>query len=152
MSNPTANEIRAILEYALENRDPQAARTAIRIGIQENIEVHKMDDLHFGLMLLLAMPEPEKRGRPNDPEAEFYTWYLNMACKLKAEINEKSFSKTWAEYCDHRTRPKASVDELWRCAGILSHMVGREDKKAILAKHTFELTEADLESYKDVNK
>lgn len=151
MKKLTASEIREVLEYAIAKRDPEAARTAIRIGVWDKAEVYKMADLHFELMLLLAMPEPEKRGRPKDPEAEYYTWYLNMACKLKADIEGGSFSKTWTAYCE-RTRPKAVDYELWRCAGILEHLSGKGWRRAIAAVSRFELSKADLEAYKVVKK
>tara|TARA_Y100001956_G_C4055033_1_gene156795 strand:+ start:242 stop:694 length:453 start_codon:yes stop_codon:yes gene_type:complete len=143
----TETKIRKYLEDAMEYKDPGYAALAIRVAMLNGIEIHKMTDLHYGLMLLLAMPEQEKRGRPKDPQAKLKTWFLNMACKLKAEINGASFSKTWAAYCDHRTRPKATDNEIWRCAGILLQMMKEGDKRAIVAVRAFELTEADLAAY-----
>ena len=147
----TEKEARAILEYALETRDPAAAQTAIRLSVWDGVPIEKMADLHFSLMLLLAMPEPEKRGRPKDPDAENYTWYLNMACKIKAELDGQSFSKTWSAYCD-RARPRALDYELWRCAGILRLLKKRKFSRAIAALNTFQLADTDLEPLAVVNK
>lgn len=152
MKKTTEAEIRCVLEYAIREQDPDAARTAIIVGFADGIELHKMTDLHFPAMLLLAAPKKEKRGRPKSPDSEDYTWYLNMACKIRADIDGESYSKTWAAYCDHRTRPKAVDYELWRCAGILEMLTRRDWKSPQLAIEVFELTPEILETYKSVNK
>lgn len=142
----TEDEIRGMLEYAIEDKNKGMAQTCIRAAMAIGISIHKMTDLHFGLMLLLASPDPENRGRPNDPDAELLTWLLNMACKIKADIEQRSFSYTWSAYCD-RTRPKKTADELWRCAGILQFMLQKENKQAIQAVATFELSPSDIKRY-----
>lgn len=147
MSKVTEKEVRAILEYAISQREPEAARVAISVAMADGVELHKMTDLHFSLMLLLAAPEPEKRGRPKDPDAEMYLYYLNLACKIRAQIDEKTFSYTWAAYCD-RARPKATDDELWRCAAILEHLSLRDWKGAKRAMQVFQLTLQDLQPFK----
>ncbi|MGX1199615.1 hypothetical protein [Marinobacter sp. MBR-105] len=151
MTNITEKEVRAILEYAIEQKNPDAARTAIRLGVWGKAGVYKMDDLHFPLLLLLAMPEGEKRGRPKDPDGDLKLWFLNIACKVKAEIEGESFSKTWATYCD-RTRPKMVEDELWRCAGNLMIFVNKGYKDAVNAARIFELSADDLKPLAVVKK
>src|SRR5690554_1759358 len=151
MTTITPAMLRTLLEYAIRERDVEAARTAIAVGMADDSDLHTMTDLHFPLMLLLAAPEPETRGRPRDPETESYTWYLNMACKIRADKDGASFTKTWAAYCE-RTRPKAVDYDLWRCAGILELLARREWKHAIAAINKFELTAEDLEAYKAVKK
>jgi len=148
----TEKEIRSMLEYALADKDADAARTAIQAAILGGVELHKMTDLHFRLMLTLAMPEPESRGRPKDPTAAQFTWLLNMACKIKSEITGNSFSKTWAEYCDFQTRPRITTDEIWRCAGILLYLVKDKHPKALRALSIFELCESDISPFYVVNK
>lgn len=118
MSKFTESEIRKMLGHALETKDLAGAKTIIQFAVLDEVPIHKMTDLHFSLMLLLASPDKETRGRPKKPSAEFRNWYLNHACKIKSDIDGCSFSSTWEEHCSE-TRPKKTTDELWRCAGIL---------------------------------
>ena len=147
----TEKEIRANLELALKHKDADFARLGIQVAMINNIEIHKMTDLHFPLMLLLAAPKQETRGRPKDKNSKMQNWFFNMACMAKSEITGESFSYTWAAHCD-RTRPKAIGDEIWRSAGILLQMMQEGDARALRAARMFELTESDLEPLAVVNK
>ena len=146
MSKFTASEIRERLEHALGEKDLAAAKMVIRFALLDDVSIHKMTDLHFSLMLLLASPDKETRGRPKKPSAEFRNWYLNHACKIKSDIDGRSFSSTWEEYCSE-TRPKITADELWRCAGILLLMLKHEDRDAKFAVSTFKLSKSEIELY-----
>ena len=149
--NITEKEIRSALEDAIKYKNPNHARLAISLAMLNNIEIHKMTDLHFSLMLLLAAPKAETRGRPKDKDASLQNWFFNMACMVKSELTGASFSYTWAEYSS-RTRPKALNYEMWRAAGILLQMMQENDRRALTAARVFELTESDLEPLAVVNK
>lgn len=146
MSELTEHELRKYLEHAIAEKDSTGAKELIRLAIWHRVPMSEMTDLHFSLMLLLASPDKETRGRPKKPSAEFRNWYLNHACKIKSDIDGRSFSSTWEEHCSE-TRPKKTTDELWRCAGILQLMLSHEDRDAKFAVSTFKLSKSDLALY-----
>lgn len=145
------NEVRELLLFALEKQDPEAARTVIRYAVIEGQPIEELTDLHFTLMLLLSGPDKDTRGRPKEKGTPILHYFLNLACKVKAEIEGISFSKTWSAYCD-KTRPKMRGDELWRCAGVLLTGLAENMREADIAVRTFQLSEADLKSMSVVKK
>ncbi|PFG54553.1 hypothetical protein ATG98_3817 [Marinobacter sp. LV10R520-4] len=145
------NTLRLLLENALELKKPEYARSLIRVAMADNLPIEKLTDLHFRAMLLLAAPEQETRGRPQDPAADRLLWLLNLACKVKAEITGASFSKTWAAFCE-KTRPRIDTNDLWRCSNILLLLIRNNNREARIAIKAFELTTTDLKPWSIVNK
>lgn len=94
-------------------------------------------------MMLLALPKREKRGRKKDERTKKKLYRLQMACLVKSELTGQAFSKTWESHMS-RARPKKPDLEVWRCAGILQDMVEIEQKEAVYAVKTFDLSMDDL--------
>ena len=134
--------LRQLLEFSLETRDVKAAKALI----MSDSRIVEFSDLHLSLLLLLAFPEKEQRGRKKDPKTGHLTMHMNLACVVKSNLIGKSFSKTWDEYADNKTRPTIIKNELWQCKGILLQFLEMKDREARIAIQKFDLTEGDLKS------
>lgn len=136
--------LREMLESALAKRDQEQAREWIQLAVRHGAPIEEHHDLHGRLMLLLAMPGQEKRGRPADDRTEIRERMLCYACMAKAALMGWSFSRTWSEHIG-RSRPAKPEEELWRAAGIVSDLARAGQKEAVYAANTFGISTLELE-------
>jgi hypothetical protein len=141
----TEREIRRALARAIQKQDQEAARTTISYCMEEDLPLENMTDLHYSLMLLLAAPKNETRGRKKKTAQENDIWHLNMACKIRARIDEKTFSHTWGKHCN-KTRPTQTTDDVVTCASILQVLIELRSKSAKAAAKNFNLRNEDLDA------
>lgn len=142
----TEREIRSVLAHAIRVKDPEAAKCAIQYGMKEGFPLETMTDLHFSLMMLLAAPKPETRGAKKKPAQADGIWHMNMACKIRAHFDKKSFADTWEKHCKS-TRPKITNDDVVTCASILQFLIEDESKNAKNAANTFRLSNEDIHNF-----
>lgn len=149
----TQFDVGIILDHAIRSKNQDLAKKAINYGILADVPLHTMTDLHYPLLLLLllAAPKKETRGRKKSLVPGTSNWFMNMACQIRADMDNKSFDATWQDRCK-KTRPKIEAVGLPNCVFLLKWGISRKDRTALYAARTFMLTDEILDSYNPVNE
>lgn len=144
----TEKELRELLSFCLGQWDAKGARSLIQMAALEGMPIKDMTDLHYPMMMLLALPSADKGGRPKDPEAEFRKMRERMACAVKVALTGDSFAAVWGQY-GRGARPAKLDAEPWRCSAFLQDYLDMEPDRAAGLLRQFNLTLEDLRALYD---
>ena len=143
-----SDTLRKILKLAMAEDDGDAVKEITQNAILAGWPIKELTDLHYNIIVFLITPNRKRLGRKKDPRTDRVNRLMNLACSVKSKITKKSFSYTWEEYADNKTRPKIlEKDDIHLCAGILQFNLKYNLAPEIgNVLHQFKLTEDDLNS------